>query len=384
VRDVPPLLVVVLSGAAERWGCPRDESPLALAATPHLDALAEGGRVLGVRLVTHEREATSAVPLLSILGLDPARHARARASWLGALLRTAPGRDEVLCSADFVALFRDIVADVEPGPFSAAEIDLLLEAARGAVAPHGITLFPGEGSHHLAAMRRDAVDAALPAPERVLGRHIADFEPGTASHRAAHAAARAVLDSHEINVVRRDLGHNGADAVWIWGPGPVGSIAAAAWKGHAAAFGTDAVWRGLWRAAGAACEPRPEGPDALRAALERSLQDFDYVFLHDARARADAWKRDLGARCSGLADIDRDCIGPARAAVEAAGARLMVVPDIAIDTRGARPLGDPVPVLIAGAGLAPLMTRSFDEHGARSAGQPIEPGHGLLAYVHHL
>ncbi|MCK6507537.1 hypothetical protein L6R53_29920, partial [Myxococcota bacterium] len=35
----------------------------------------------------------------------------------------------------------------------------------------------------------------------------------------ADETARDVLDGHEINEVRRDLGRNGADVVWLWGPG---------------------------------------------------------------------------------------------------------------------------------------------------------------------
>jgi hypothetical protein len=42
-----------------------------------------------------------------------------------------------------------------------------------------------------------------------------------------------------------------------------------------------------------------------------------------------------------------------------------------------------VPALLWGAGIDALAHRPFTEAGA-AAGDPLEPGHGLLAYVRHL
>ena len=118
MRNSPPLVVLVLSGAAERWACPEEQSPLALASTPHLDRLGREGRVFGVQLAD---DPASAAPLLALLGLDPEAHETAMASYLGALSGETLAPEECFARADFVALFRDMVADVEPGPFRPAE-----------------------------------------------------------------------------------------------------------------------------------------------------------------------------------------------------------------------------------------------------------------------
>ena len=134
MRAPPPLVVLVLGGAAERWACPEAESPLATAVTPHLDRLASEGRVFGVQF---SGSPDSAASLLSILGLDPARHETAVASYLAALGGVELAPHECVLCADFVSLFRDMIADSEPGPFRPAEADVLFEAALTAIEGQG-------------------------------------------------------------------------------------------------------------------------------------------------------------------------------------------------------------------------------------------------------
>jgi len=115
VREGPPLVVLVLGGTAERWGTPAEASPLALAPTPQLDSLARDGRVLGVKLVEEETHVATAAPLLSILGYDPAEHETSPAGYLGAAKGEKLVDEECYCCADFISLFRETVADIEPG-----------------------------------------------------------------------------------------------------------------------------------------------------------------------------------------------------------------------------------------------------------------------------
>jgi hypothetical protein len=77
-------------------------------------------------------------------------------------------------------------------------------------------------------------------------------------------------------------------------------------------------------------------------------------------------------------------VGPVAKAVGAAGGRLLVVADVAVDGATGVPSSDPVPALLWGAGIDALAHRPFTERGAAAAGEPLEPGHGLLAYVRHL
>ncbi len=362
MRNPPPLAVLVLGGVADRWASP-PETPLSLARKPNLDRLASEGRVLGVRLVKDDRDALGAAPLLAILGFDPQKVETARASYLGTLADERLLAEECFLSADFVALFRDTVADAEPGPFKPAETEILLRAADAAVRRPGFRLVAGAGAHHVAIAPRASVDPDVPPPARLLGQRVSEHEPRVAQHAFAHRLAREALDRHEINEVRRDLGRNGADAVWLWGPGGP-ALLHAHWDVPVSAVGADPVWRGLCKAAGI-----PLRAGGIAKGVAQALKGDRICFVHAAR---------------GIADLDENVVAPVAKAVEAARGRLLVLADAARDRRTGLPFADPVPALLWGAGILPLARHPFTEAGARASGDPIEPGYGLLDYVGRL
>ena len=379
----PPLAVLVLGGVADRWDSP-PETPLCLARKPNLDRLASEGRVLGVRLVKDDREAMTAAPLLSILGFDPAQVETACASYLGALTDERLLAEECFVSADFVALFRETVADAEPGPFKPAETEILLRAADAAMRRAGFRLVAGSGAHHVAIATRAAVDPEVPPPVLLLGRGLADPGPRVAQHAFAHRLAREALDRHEINEVRRDLGRNGADAVWLWGPGGP-ALLAAHWDAPVSAAGADAVWRGVCKAARIPLRvSHARTPGGLAKGVAQALRSDAICFVHAPRGTHDALVRDPKLRANGIRDLDETVVAPLAKAVAAARARLLVVADVARDSATGVPCADPVPALLWGEGIEALTHRPFTEAGARAAGDPLEPGHGLLAYVRHL
>jgi 2,3-bisphosphoglycerate-independent phosphoglycerate mutase len=369
VRKTPPLVVLVLGGAAERLSSP-PRTPLSLASKPNLDRLAAEGRVFGVRLLKDDRLAFGAAPLLAILGFDPEAVETSRASYMGALAGERLLAEECFLSADFLALFRDIVADAEPGPFKPAEAEVLLGAADSAVRRAGFRLTGGSGARHLAVAPRASVDAQAAPPPVLLGRPLVRFEPRVEQHAFAHRLARDALGGHELNEVRRDLGRNGADAVWCWGPGGTAALAAR-FDAPVSAAGQDPVWRGVCRAAGI-----PVRGSSLPRAVAQALRGDAVFFVHlDVGPRA--------LRADAIADLDQRVVAPLAKAVASARGRLLVLPDVACDGAGV-PVADPVPALLWGEGIEALKRRAFSEAGAAAAGEPLEPGHGLLAYVRHL
>ncbi|MHC4222799.1 MAG: hypothetical protein ACYSUN_02320 [Planctomycetota bacterium] len=378
----PPLVVLVLGGVAERWDCPERESPLAQAATPALDRLAREGRVFGVRLIGRPGQACTAAPMLALLGIDPDKFETARASYLGVLAGAQLAPEECFVSADFLALFRDMVADVEPGPLRAAEIEVLLKSADAAIQRAGFRLKPGGESHHLAVAPRASVDPGVPAPEMLLGRSIADAEPAVDQHAFAHRLARQVLDGHEVNEVRRDLGANGADTVWLWGPGGPARLPPVEADDPIAAFGSDLIWRGVCKAAGVPIKsPAARKPAQLVRGVQQALGSAGLCFLYARRGVHDALQRDAAERTAGVAEIDKHLVGPVAELAAEHGARLLVVPDTARDTAGGHALPDAVPALLWGKGIHALSRRGFTEAGAAAAGEPLSPGHGLVPYV---
>jgi 2,3-bisphosphoglycerate-independent phosphoglycerate mutase len=229
-----------------------------------------------------------------------------------------------------------------------------------------------------------SVDPAAAPPAYLLGQPLARFEPRVAQHAFAHRLAREVLDGHEINEVRRDLGRNGADAIWIWGAGGA-PLLNPHWDAPVSAVGADIVWRGLCKAAAIPLRlPQARTPAGLARGIAQALRTDAVCFVHAHRGTRDALQRDRRLRVAGLADVDEHVVGPLAKAVAAAKGRLLVVADLARDSATGLPSADPVPALLWGAGIRALKERPFTEAGAAAAGDPLEPGYGLLAYVRHL
>jgi len=380
VSDRPPLLVLILAGVAERWGCAAEVSPLARADSPLLARLAETGRILGVRLVTDERQVCTAAPLLALLGLDPSGLETSRASYLALDAGVEPAAGERVLNADFLALFRDEVADLEPGPLRPAESEVLLDVAREALTAEGFRLHPLQGTHHLAFAPSDHVDTKLPSPERLLGRPLGYLVPAVEAHARAQRRAREVLEKHEVNEVRRELGDNGADLLWLSQPGGVARIASP-FDRAPASFGSDAVWRGLSKAAGMELRGTEE---ADVEDLATAIDECGLCFVHATSAQQVASSRDVVLRTDAVAALDEGVVAAAAEAAQGAGARLMIVADRAWETATGEPHADGVPLLLWGAGIQSIADLPFTEEGAAAAGSPVEPGHGLLAYVRHI
>ncbi len=336
-----------------------------------------------MRPVNDANAAISAAPFLSILGVDPAEHETAPASYIGAMSGAALASEECYVSADFVALFRDTVADVEPGPLRHAESEVLRKEACRALGRAGFRLLPGRASHHVAIAPRASVDPSLAAPDFVLGRRLKRVEPRTEQHAFAHRLGREALDSHEINAVRRDLGENGADMVWLSGPGGVPRLAST--EQPTAAFGQSILWQAVCRARGIPLrQPLAKSANQILRGLGQSIRREESCFVYSGRGVRDARTGRLANRVDGICDIDKHLIGPVARLVAELGARLLILPDHARDTETGRPLADPVPVLVWGDGVSAVAERPFHELGARGAGDPIDPAHELLPYVRHL
>ena len=381
MKSAPPLVVLVLGGAAVRWGTPAARSPLALAPTPHLDRLAKAGRVVGVRLIEEQRHVATAAPLLSLLGIDPDGAETARASYLGAAAGEQLDTAECYSSADFVSIFRQTVADIEPGPLRPAETEALIEVAATAVQRAGFRLVRLGASHHIAIAPRASVDANVPPTFLMGGEVYAQHQPRVEQHAFAHRIARDALEANEINEVRRDLGGNGWDALWISGPGGVPDIAC---EGSVSAHGSHPLWRGVAKAAGMRLGTKAGSAPSMLREVARALKRDDVVWIYLRRGVRDALLRELRLRAHGLADLDNQVIGPLAEIVGKAGGRLIVTPDAAWETERGCPTADPVPALLWGAGVESLRQLPFTEEGAAQGGEPIAPGYGLVEYVRSL
>ena len=102
------------------------------------------------------------------------------------------------------------------------EFQLMLQSAvREAVGSEIVRIVPGDRWRNLLVVgegQADAVRTARPIPGTPLDEH-PPTGPGCALLKGVEGRCVEILEEHEINTVRIDLGENPANAVRVWGGG---------------------------------------------------------------------------------------------------------------------------------------------------------------------
>jgi 2,3-bisphosphoglycerate-independent phosphoglycerate mutase len=123
-----------------------------------------------------------------------------------------------------------------------------------------------------------------------------------------------------------------------------------------------------------------DGPDNDYAAQARggldALRDHDVVVIHVETPDEAGHAGDVAAKTAGIEAIDREVVSRARAYGEEV--RILCMPDhptpIAIKTH----VGEPVPFVLAGPGVARNGADRFDEVAAAATGRVVDPGHAVM------
>ena len=215
---------MVLGGGADySVGEPGEPTPLAAADTPNLDRISSEGRVGLVRNIPRGFAPESGIAMMSVLGYDPARHYPGRAALEAAAMgiHLAPG--EVAFRCDLVTVADGTMADPTAGRISTREAGILLALLRKHLQGPDLRIVPGSGHRALIIYNgAPPMDAEVTPPHEIIGLRVEDNLPEEAGSDILRDLMRRsceLLEDHEVNRVRVDLGENPANMLWIWGRG---------------------------------------------------------------------------------------------------------------------------------------------------------------------
>ncbi|MBA4039934.1 MAG: phosphoglycerate mutase [Planctomyces sp.] len=409
-------VVIIADGASDQ---PLAElggrTPLEAAQTPALDALARRGAVGTAGTTPPGWQAGSDVCSMCLLGYDPREYHTGRAPLEAAAIGLDPPAGAHLYRVNLVSVGEPgtpdegLMLDHSAGAISDAEARELFEAlarAWGAAVPgvwgrselrHGVSYrgvwanwsglahgevvttppheVPGKPWRHHAPTARNTGEAALEA-ERVLGAMV--------------AASAAALPGHPVNAARRAAGKRPANLAWPWGQGTRPSM-----PGFQGRFGvrgamTTAVdllagiahligWTRL-RVPGVTSYHDNDYAAQGRATVE-ALADHGVVCCHVEAPDEASHQGDWRTKVAAIEAIDRHVVGPIVRSLERDRPgrwRVMVLPDHATLVSTRRHHDAPVPVLIAGAGVAPGRAARLTEAQAALGGWHVPQGHTLM------
>ena len=387
--------IVIADGVA---GVPLDEldgkTPLAAAATPNLDRVSALGRQGTLQTAPDGLEPGVDVSVLSILGTDPLESHPGRAAFeaAGLGIELDPNCTAFCCS--LVTVVDGTMLDATAGNISSAEAEELVGAVSERLATADVSFHRGTRHQHLMVYSgREDLAAACVAPHRIIGEKVNKFAPRGAGERILRKLMEqscAVLEGHDVNLVRIDHGESPATMMWLWGGGRAATVQPFAEQcgKTCVVISASHMVRGIARHLGIDCveikSGDGEGPGSTAAAAEAaisSLDRHDIAVLHIGRVDESGHSAGADEMVRAIEDIDDNVVGRILGAhPDDEDFRVLIVacrPAHAATETGTQA---PVPFAMCGAGIQPIHELAFCENSAAGTGLRIEHGHELMAY----
>ena len=379
-------IVVVLAGAADH---PTEElggkTPLEAAKVPNLNFFAKSGKVGTAKLVSDRRPLSADVSLFNLLGYDAAKLYTGRGPLEAADKELTLDDKEVAFCMNFITEAGGALADPGAGWISTKEAKALINFLNKKLASDFVRFFSGSGPRHLAVIKDangyEALSARTEPPETVVGEKIEEVlpeGPGEEMMRKLMYDARLLLQDHEINQVRVDLGENPANMIWLWGQGKKPALRPFREcfdiSGGAMVAAREYA-KGMGRVAGlTVMEVKEEGEepaafyDKISKVAIDALEEKDFVCLHLHTPEEASRAGDVKPKISAIEGIDFFVLSKIRKYLERSKeSRLLVTPGHATLWKMQEIVRDSVPFAIAGKNIMADEIERFSEIAARTS-----------------
>ena len=373
-----------------------NQTPLAYAATPGMDALACGGSMGFVKTVPDNMKPGSDVANLSVMGYDPATCYSGR-SPLEALSVGVNMKDtDVIFRCNIVTVSEDepyeekTIIDHSSGEISTQDAAVLIDAVREAFESDEFQFYAGTSYRHITVWNQGTVLDMEP-PHDHLGQVIGQYLPEHPKFREMMKKSFDILNNHPINVKRAKEGKNKANSLWFWGAGTKPSLqnfyektglrgavisAVDLLKGIAVGSGMSVI-----EVDGADGSLHTNYLGKAQAAIKALLEDGqDFVYIHVEAPDEMGHQGKPFDKVQAIQQIDEKVICVVKKALDESGEpyRILVLPDhptpICIRTHTA----DPVPYVLYDSANIQNKQVVFTEATAEATGVFVPEGHQLL------
>ena len=377
-----------------------NQTPLAYAHTPAMDALAAMGEIGMVHTIPEGMNPGSDTANLSVLGYDPRKYYSGR-SPLEALSIGVDMKDtDVALRCNLVTLSEEEgpyeerrILDHSSDEIPTEEAAILLRAVAEELADGKFQFYVGTSYRHLLIWDRGQVQD-LTAPHDVLGQTIGEHLPKDPALRRMMERSYEILKHHPVNEARRARGLKPANSCWFWGAGTRPSLSSFEEKNHLRGAMVSAVDLLKGIAVGASMKViAVEGANGglhtnyegkAQAAVDiLTKKGYDFVYVHveapDEMGHQGSYERKVQA----IEYLDGRVIRPIWEGLKEAGEdfRMLILPDhptpVAIRTH----TGEAVPYLLYDSRLPQEHTWKYNEQEAAKSGRYISEGHALIDYL---
>lgn len=374
------------------------KTPLQAAQTPNMDAIAKRGLVGQSDNVPRHLPAGSEVANMTLFGYDPNRYFTGRAPIEAAAQGIVLGPLDWAIRCNTVTIVDQVMKDFTADHASNEEAREVLKSVQEAIGNPSLEFTPGVSYRNLLIYRGKASEAVpfsgdskTSAPHDLTdGSVIDDFPRGPGCDLLSDWMQRSaeVLVDHPVNKRRIAEGRLPISHLWLWGLGKtptLESFASRFQKTGAMITAVDLL-RGLAALVG---WDRIEAPGATgyldtdytskgRTAIE-ALSKYDLVCVHIEAPDEASHEGRVEEKIKALEAIDRDIVGPILKALEQYPEhRILITPDHPTPVSTKKHSHGWVPFTIAGSGVHPDASSTYNEVSASQSGLQIPNGWELM------
>lgn len=392
-------VAVILGGAAD---LPAEElggkTPLEAAKIPNLHYFTKIGKLGFAKMMPERLDPLPDAALMNFLGYEADKVYTGRGPIEAANLDLKLEDNEIPFRVNFITEADGRLADPTAGGLSTKEAKALINFLNKKLASGFVRFFPESEYRHVAVLKDahgyDALSAKTTAPETIVGEKMENHFPRGAGEELLKKLmfdARLLLQDHEINQVRVDLGENPANMIWLWGQGRLPVLEKFRDKyGLAAALIARMEYpKGIGRLTGMTVVELPEKTPDTEAVYDRkakavleTLEDKDFVCCHVNACDEASLAGDLKGKISTLEAVDFYLLSRLREYFEKNKEyRILVTPLYAVPWKLRRHVRDAVPFVTAGKNVMPDEAEKFSELAAKSTDFKPAKAHELLGYL---
>ncbi len=376
------------------------KTPLQAANTPAMDAIAKAGIVTRADNVPAHLTAGSAVANMSLLGYDPNEHFSGRAPIEAVAQGIELGEHDFAIRCNLVTVEDQTMRDFTADHITSEEACELLKALQEHVGDDRLEFVPGVSYRNLLLYRGKegekapfSRDTTATPPHDLTDKSIADDYPrGPGSDTLTELMSQSIelFADHPVNQARRAAGKLPATNIWLWGLGKTPKLESFAelHGKHGKMITAVDLLRGL---AGLVGWPCIEVPGATgytdtdyaakgRYAIE-ALPDTDVICVHVEATDEASHEGDAAGKIKALEEIDRHVVAPLHAALKEQGPyRIVVLPDHPTFLRTKTHSHGYVPLAMAGEGITPDTSETYDEQAAEKSELSFDQGSQMMQY----
>lgn len=389
-------ILVNLSGAADQPAIELGEkTPFELAKIPNLNYFTKLGKLGQVKLSSDRLEPMPDISLLNLLGYDADKVYTGRGPLEAANLELKLEANEVAFRMNFVTEAEGFLADPTGGRISTKEAKALINFLNKKISSDFVRFFPGSEYRHIAVLKDshgfDALSAKTTNPETMIGEKIDAHlpkGPGEELLKKLMYDAKLLLQNHEINQVRVDLGENPSNMIWLWGQGRWPELERLGDRsGLTGGILADSEYAyGIGRLAGLTVMEFGNGVEEDNArfenagkALVEALQEKDFVCVHLQACDEASARGDYKAKVSGIESADYFLFSKIKECVEKyKDVRVLITAGHVTPWKTRKQLRDAAPFVLAGKNVMADDFEKFSEAAAKASPLKVAKGSDLI------